>query len=325
MPERTRQPSENVDTFGPAPRPAAYPPAVLLAPPRRRRLLVALLVLLVAYVGSTGLLAWRLGHRLRPAYAEPAPHLPCCSVTPLRLETDDGLHLGAWAVSPEGDDTTPVVVLVHGVNAARTWVLPYIEAWTDLGAPVLAISLRAHGDSDGDALDFGPDLALDVVAATRAAAARWPGRPVVLHGISLGTSAALHAAPSLPARHYLLESPFLSLDRAIHNRVHRQLPAPVAALAEHTLRAWSHVLAAHPTSAVRPVDAASRVPQDSRWWVVYGTADLLAHPDEALAIADALPSATPVAFPGRGHGGPFRDEAAYRAVMTAVLAAATPP
>ena len=111
----------------------------------------------------------------------------------LSLVTADGVRLaGARLDGPA--DAVVTFVLVHGFShSSRT---PAVHAFAHLlarSANVVVPELRGHGRSGGCST-MGTDEPLDVDAAVRFAAERWPGVPVVTIGISLGGAAVfLHA------------------------------------------------------------------------------------------------------------------------------------
>lgn len=267
--------------------------------PRIALLIGAAVVLGIALSGP---IAWRLTARPSARFDEPAPEIAAASVEGARLMTADGLGIGAWLV--DGPGARGTVVLVHGIGGSRTQMLPRIEWLVGLGLDVLAISLRAHGDSDGDVVDFGSGSAHDVVTAVERARSRWPTQGLSVHGMSLGSSAALHAAPLLgdKVETWLLESPFQSLRHAVHHRVARQLPSAAVPLAVGLLDLWARPRLGHDLAAVDLVAAARGAPPTEPFWVLAGEADTSAPIDEVRHVADALPGATFVVFPGLGHG-----------------------
>ena len=88
---------------------------------------------------------------------------------------------------------------------------------------MLLITLRAHGDSTGALNDIGFGARHDVVAAIDFLERCRPGRPIVVHGASLGAAAALFASAELAvvgvAKHVD------SVPRASHHRSERGSPA----------------------------------------------------------------------------------------------------
>lgn len=116
------------------------------------------------------------------------------SVQRVTLRTDDGLNIVATFYEP-AQRPAPAVVLVHGLTQSR-------RDWDALGTRLasegigaLAIDLRGHGESPGEAGDLA-GMVNDVKAAKRHLAAR----PEVNHsrigiaGASLGANLAVLAA-----------------------------------------------------------------------------------------------------------------------------------
>jgi dienelactone hydrolase len=111
------------------------------------------------------------------------------------LRTSDGVTLATWYV-PSSNGAA--VVLRHGAGSTRSDVLDVAEVLARAGFGVLLIDARGHGDSGGDAMDFGWHGDADIEAATRDLAARPdvdPGRIGVV-GMSMGGEEAIGASGS---------------------------------------------------------------------------------------------------------------------------------
>ena len=108
------------------------------------------------------------------------------------------LH-GWWAEAGSSARETPVAVLVHGWTQNTGVMVPLAKALLGTGADVLAIDARGHGRSPEV-----PFLTLrhyrdDVAAATHFAARRWPDRPILLVGHSMGGAACCLVAADASA------------------------------------------------------------------------------------------------------------------------------
>ena len=259
------------------------------------------LILLVFWLGASLLVAYRLTHRRRAAFAEPVPAVAWARFESHRLATTDGHDIGAWYT--DGEPDRPAVVLIHGNGGSRRNVLDRAELLARAGCPVLLISLRAHGDSSGDYNDIGFGARRDVVAAVEFLERRRPGRPVVLHGTSLGAAAALFAAGELGPRvaGYILESPYRDLRVAVRNRTENELPPGLDWVAYRGLVAVAPVVVPH-LDLISPHDAIARVPADVPILILAGDEDISARRAEAEALFDRVWShATLHLFPGAGH------------------------
>ena len=120
---------------------------------RRKLLVIAALVGLVLWLGSSAWVAWMLTRRSGPSFAEPPPQVAWAKVEGHRLNTCDGQQIGAWLV--RGDRQQGCVLLLHGNGASRGQMLPVMQMLAEAHFTVLAISLRAHGDSSGQINDVG--------------------------------------------------------------------------------------------------------------------------------------------------------------------------
>lgn len=164
----------------------------------------------------TGLLVWLLAvvmtawALLRPARMTPARALARLGwmtpadwgiafgdeeVTVRDARSGRAMRLAAWWM-PAAGGSDATAVLVHGYADSRAGVMPWAAALLRAGVHVLAVDLRAHGESEGrfttagllEADDLGQ--VLDHLRAQRPEQARH----AFLAGVSMGAAVALAAA-----------------------------------------------------------------------------------------------------------------------------------
>ncbi|MEM1417295.1 MAG: alpha/beta fold hydrolase, partial [Myxococcota bacterium] len=288
-----------------------------------RKAALAATVLGAGYLALGWAAAARLTSRARPPYAEPPPP----GYAGLRLRASDGLGIGAWWRAPEGE-TRAVVVLAHGNGASRAHLVGFAEPLVAAGCAVLLLTLRAHGDSDGEANDIGLSARHDVEAGVRHAQATLPGTPVGVLGLSLGAAAAVFAAESLgdAVDAYVLIGPYADLRLAVRRRTERYLPPVLGELAYGALLTGGR-LALPDVDRIRPALAARGIPASARVLVIAGEADDRAPPSDARAIADGVPQARVATVPGMGHEdlGQVPTSAAWAEVLGVLLPRNTGP
>lgn len=262
--------------------------------PRRHRIGLTLAVALLGYPASGWLVAEVLTRRSRPPFAEPAPQ----GYEALRLRTADGLQIGAWFHPGDG----PTVVLAHGNSASRTRLVPTARAFERLGCTTMAVSLRAHGDSEGERNDIGLGARLDVETAVSEARRRRPGRAVILFGSSAGAAASVFAAAELDddVDGLILLGPYADLRDAVRRRTERYLWPGFDLLAYGALLSGGR-LALPELDRIRPEAAATRVSRRTRALLVAGGDDDRAPPTDARRIARGLAHARVVVAPGMQH------------------------
>ena len=113
------------------------------------------------------------------------------------FKAEDGLTIKGWYV-PAKSASKKTLVMVHGITANRDWFMRTgMLAMVHDEYNVLAIDLRAHGESEGRVTSFGYHESLDVIAAVKYLKGRGLDQ-VALYGVSLGGASAIRAAAVLP-------------------------------------------------------------------------------------------------------------------------------
>ena len=109
------------------------------------------------------------------------------------ITSRDGLNLCGHIVEGEGDKG--VAILMHGY---RSGVLVDFSLSADYfrsrGFTLLLPDERAHGESEGGHICFGALERFDVVDWAKYAEERWPDKPVLVCGVSMGASAVMMGA-----------------------------------------------------------------------------------------------------------------------------------
>jgi alpha-beta hydrolase superfamily lysophospholipase len=277
-----------------------------------------LLLGLAGWIGSGLLVVRQLTRRPHPRFAELVPEALTARTQPLVLTTSDAFHIGAW-FAPPAQPQRPVFLLIHGIGDSRSSLANLMEALVSRGDGALAISLRAHGDSDGDDNDIGLSARRDVVAAVEYLEQHAPGSPITICGISMGAAAAAYAAPELKDRvaANVLDSMYADLPTATWNRVSDYLPTGLNYLAYASLRVCAPLYLpggiARYAPALRLKDIPARIPVT----FLSGGRDTYATPSEIGGMADSIKDhARFIPFPNAGHARLFaRDPAKYLRVL----------
>lgn len=276
-----------------------------VAPSRFRRIFrrcthIALF-LLVLWMTLSYVVAHRLTSRPVPMVSESLNRPQDANVESFRLTTQDGVNVGAWFFP--GNANQPIVMILHGHGGYRTGCLPHADFVRSTGSPVMMLSFRSHGDSEGNYTDFGYSGRFEVLAAMNWLEQRFPGRPVVLWGISMGSAASLFASEELGDRviGYILDCPYRDLRSATRNRTRMYLP-PVLEYVMYVGLTIVSPLRISNIDAISPVDAAVHVPASADVLILAGEVDLRATPDDARAIKNVLgDKAKLVIIPGGDH------------------------
>ena len=269
---------------------------------RRRLLVIVALAGLALWLGGSALVTWRLTRRLHEPYPEPPPRVSWATVEGHRLKTVDDQQIGAWLV--RGDRRKGCVLLLHGIGASRGQMLPVMRLLAEAHFTVLAISLRAHGDSTGQVNDFGYSSRHDVVAAVRFLQQECPRQPIYVLGHSMGAATAIFAAHELneSVAGYFLEQPYRDLSSATWIRVQRFLPPLLDGAAYFSLRLWATVFLPIDPQRISPLDRVEDIPESVPIVFASGSADRRALPKDVAALFDRVRShAKLVVFDGANH------------------------
>jgi uncharacterized protein len=271
---------------------------------RRRLKFLAILALaaVILWLAASALVAWRLTRRSHDSFAEPPPVIAGAAAESPRLTTSDNEQIGGWFV--RGAPGKPCVLLLHGNGQSRAEMLPQMRWLAEARFSVLAISLRAHGDSTGTLNDIGWSARHDVVAAVDFLRRECPHRPIAIVGRSLGAAAAIFAAEELggSVAAYFFEQPYKDLKSAVRNRLQNHLPPVLDWVAYGGLRLWAPAFLPVDPDRISPYDSIRSIPQDVPVVIITGSADRHAHLDEVRALANRVKSgAKLVVFEGAAH------------------------
>ena len=184
-----------------------------------------LLTVVGAYIGVCALL-WAFQEKLifhpRPVRLTP-PNPPAEPVDIARAD----VVLRGWVVNARSKG--PLVVYFGGNAEEVSWNIPN---WAERNATTVLMNYRGFGDSTGRPGESA--LRGDAVAVTDWARTRYPDRPLVLFGQSLGSGIAVLTASVVNPDALILISPY----RSVENIARRTVPfVPVRALLRHRFNA----------------------------------------------------------------------------------------
>jgi pimeloyl-ACP methyl ester carboxylesterase len=233
----------------------------------------------------------------------------------------DGTILRGWLIHAE-QPTGRVVVVVPGIDSNRLVggiTLPLAEALVADGFDVLAVDLRAQGESDGDTLSFGAREQHDVLGAVAFARAHGARHDAVL-GFSMGAAAAMLAGARTPEIDALvLDSAFADWEETLRGELRSgwHLPEP---LVDYAVLLYG-VLSGTDPGSVGPAEVVGALAQRPMLFIA-GAHDPAVDPADGAAMAAATGrTAEYVLVPGAGHVGAFAvDPTAYAVKVRAFLA-----
>jgi pimeloyl-ACP methyl ester carboxylesterase len=229
-------------------------------------------------------------------------------------KTGEALKLAAWWI-PATDDARGggrCVVLLHGYADAKVGAIAWAPVWHALGFHILALDLRAHGESDGVLSTAGFRERHDVAQVLDQLRPQRPAetRQIILFGVSLGAAVALAVAADARGRSQVQSSPSSNGDAES-----REAGAVAGVVLESPYADFAHAAAVHMDRLGLPAGPGGllhrwAVRLAERWsgadFALVRPVDLLAHvPVPVMAI---LPAADPYLPP--------RDAALFESVLS---------
>jgi hypothetical protein len=197
--------------------------------------------------------------------------------------SENGATIEAWYIP--GKNQRLMVVMFHGYAASKSTLLNAAPVFQELGFPTMLIDFYGSGGSSGSDTTLGVEETHDVAAAVNFTRRKWPGRKIVLYGISMGGAAVLRAIATQPVKPdaIIIESTFDTLLNTARSRFHATgLPGtPFSEL----LIFWGSLQRRFNFFAHNPVDYARSV--NCPALILHGEKDERAPPEQARKIAQA--------------------------------------
>lgn len=136
----------------------------------------------------------------------------------LRMPGAHGTSLEAWLI--EAKQPAGVVAMFHGYSSSKDSLLDQAREIHRLGWTVLLVDFHGSGGSSGNVTSIGWHEAADVKAAFDTAHEIAAGKPVVLHGASMGAAAILRSVAALNVQPdgIIMECPFDRMLTTAENR-----------------------------------------------------------------------------------------------------------
>lgn len=200
--------------------------------------------------------------------------------------TGDPLRIAAWWI-PAKSPVNRTVLLIHGYGDAKVGAIAWAPLFHQMGWNILALDLRAHGESGGAYSTAGYWEQHDLNQVINRLRATHPRQTesLVLFGVSLGAAAALAAAVTrddLAA--LILEGPYANFRDAV--TAHGRLFGAPGGWMQSLAFKLSQLITRADFAAVRPVELIPRV--SCPMMIIHAGEDCFMLKDEASTLCAAL-------------------------------------
>ncbi|HEV8604930.1 MAG TPA: alpha/beta hydrolase [Tepidisphaeraceae bacterium] len=201
------------------------------------------------------------------------------------------LNLAAWWIphenSHQNGQNGKTAILLHGYADAKVGAIAWAPLFHELGYNILALDLRAHGESGGQISSGGYWERHDLHQVINDLRARYPHetRHLTLFGASLGAAVAIAVASQRDdIDAVIMESPFIDFRHAASG--HFNLLG-IALPQLHRAAIWLSQKMAHANfSSIRPLDLIPKSPCPIL--LIQGQADVLTPPDDQHQLKRAI-------------------------------------
>lgn len=192
---------------------------------------------------------------------------------------------GWWIANPV--PTTRCCILLHGYGDAKVGAIAWAPLFSRLGFNLLAIDLRAHGESEGDFTTAGFYERYDVSQVIDQLRALQPqaSRELALFGISMGAAVAAGvAALRNDLAGIIMESPYADFISAAATHG-QQMGMPLVRWQKQVVRLAQHQANVN-FNEVAPVRLLRQI--KCPVMMIHSQDDTLVHPADEAALAEAM-------------------------------------
>ncbi|MBI3892369.1 MAG: alpha/beta fold hydrolase [Candidatus Wallbacteria bacterium] len=160
----------------------------------------------------------------------------------VKFVTEDGLTLSGWLIPAATAPPRGAVLVVHGVGANRSDVLPRASFLTKAGYTCLLPDLRCHGESEGRRCSYGLYERLDIRASLDELKRQAPDLPIGVLAQSMGAASTILAAARCPeVKAYVLDSSFTTLWEMARENF-KWMPGPILTPVQYMVSFWGSLM-----------------------------------------------------------------------------------
>lgn len=203
--------------------------------------------------------------------------------------TKESVKIAGWWMPQDGSSKS--VILLHGYADAKVGAIAWAPMFGELGYNILALDLRAHGESGGEISSGGYWERHDLNQIINDLRARYPQQTqhLVIFGASLGAAVAVAvAAERSDIDALILESPFADFRHAAAANFH--LLGIEAAFLHRAAVGLAEKMAHADFAAIRPLDLIAK--SEAPILIIQGAEDALTSVDDQNELERAIAQRT---------------------------------
>jgi fermentation-respiration switch protein FrsA (DUF1100 family) len=220
-------------------------------------LIIMILIIAAGILGGAWYFSSQLLHPV-PTPCDPEHFVYCDTPDEMGLPFEevsfpsrDGITIQGWLIPGKGERA---VILVHGITADRREAMRWLKPLHQEGFTQLTIDLRNHGKSEGALTTMGLLEKNDIMGAVDFLVNEKNMKSVGVFGVSMGSSAAIHAmAEDRRIKAGIFEAPFSSLRKLLEVLARRDYGLPPGPTIDLVGLIYN-MRSSHSLEEIRPVD-----------------------------------------------------------------------
>ncbi|TMM57353.1 alpha/beta hydrolase [Maribacter algarum] len=217
----------------------------------------------------------------------------------ITLTTDDQLELVGYHIPSQKNETTGVMILVHGVGGCKEHFVELGTKLAKIGIATMVFDERAHGESDGEYCTYGYYEKNDISKIVDYIKDEYGDIPLGIWGNSLGGAVAIQALENDNRIEFgIIESTFTDLHQVAFDYKKRFMKGfGIRFVSDYALKRAAQIADFDPY-AVQPIESVKAIEQPI--FIAHGDADKRISFSYGKALFDNLKAKDKTWYPIKG-------------------------